>query len=407
MANPLDPYLPKPALPMMTQQERLLAPKPAPQGEMRPWDSKIANVGAYIEDNSGMPNLGKVIQAAGLGSNEGIRPDQLVRAGAEVGMLAPQVRSTVGAVGLAAKNLPALYQGAAQGVKTALPALGNAAIEGTALAAAVTGNHELGDISNMARAGMRGLNNLTARRDLDIGRTGVADKQRFGNERDMLASAMRMARNGEHNMERIRQQTGWHTLPAPEGTKPQWAMEITDHRARIDPKVQDGNLSKQLNHPELYDHYPELAFTPRSANYDLGNTRGRLRPDDSMEFNPMHPGMQTERDQRGNALHEIQHWIQNREGWQRGGNPNTPAVQSAANSQLEDLFNSGHLSFDTPPKELMNIQQKMANNAYYNLAGEAHARVPTNRMDMTPQQRQQISPVEKGYDRARDELIYQ
>jgi hypothetical protein len=73
MANPLDPYRNEPpALPMMTQNERLLAPKPAPQGDLRPIDSRVAQAGAWIQDNAGLTNYGRMLQNAGLGTNEGL-----------------------------------------------------------------------------------------------------------------------------------------------------------------------------------------------------------------------------------------------------------------------------------------------------------------------------------------------
>jgi hypothetical protein len=399
---------------MMTQNERLMAPKPAPQGDLRPWDSKIANAGAYIEDKAMMPNLGKVIQTAGLGSFEGIKPDQLVRAGTEVAMLAPQVGVTARSIGTAAQALPALYQGIKAGSQAALPAviaaapkLGAAAVEGTSLTAALTGNHELADLSNMARAGQRGLQSLTARRDLDVGRQGVQNKEMFGDERDRLAAAMRMARRGEQDMEMIRQKTGWSPIPNKEGAKTQWAMEIPDDQAKVVFNAPDGLLAGQLNHPKLYDHYPEAAFIERTANPNLGQARGWASGDGQrMQYNPMHPGMMTDRDQRGNVVHELQHWIQRKEGWPKGGSPMSPNVQDAANSRMEDMFASGHLKYDMPVTDLMKVQDKLAKDAYYNLAGEAQARSAATRLMMTPEQRRAANPMTSSYDRNKDELVF-
>lgn len=422
MAQP-NPHLPFPQPPaqppMMSQTDRLLAPKPAPQGELRPWDSKVAKVGAYLEDNAGMRDLGKVVQNAGLGSFEGIRPDQLVRAGTDVAMLAPQVGTTGRAIAGAAKAAPVLYQGLKQGIQAALPALakaapaiGNAAIESAYLASALTGNQQLGDLATMARGGQNGLRALTSRRDLDIGRQGVSNKALFGNERDQLAAALRMARNGEQNMERIRQQTGWRTLPGQEGSKPQWAYEIADDQARI-AKGPDGPMSAQLDHPQLYDHYPEAGFIDRRANIDLGEARGKMMPDRGaygqglMEYNPIHPDMGTEAQQRANSLHELQHWIQKKEGWETGGTPYSAAAQDAANSKMEDLFASGHLNYNMPIDDLVKTQDKLAREAYWNMAGEAHARSTAARMAMTPAQRRGANPMEVSYDRTPEELVYQ
>lgn len=418
MANPLEPYLPQPTQPpLMTGMERLLAPKPAPQGDLRNWDSQVANAGAYLEDNAGMRDLGKVVQAAGLGSIEGIRPDQLVRAGTDVAMLAPQVGTTARAVSTAAKALPVFYQGVKQAALPAVakvaPALGNAGVESTYLASALTGDEQLGDVANMARAGQRGLRTLTARRDLDVGRQSVGDKTQFGNERDQLAAAIRLARQG-HDMEAIRQQTGWRTLPGKEGSKPQWAYEISDDQARISEKNLSGHLGNQLSHPTLYDYYPEAAFIERNPNPNLGEARGKLNLGGgrygTMEYNPIHPNMTHEPQMRGNVLHELQHWIQKREGWEGGGSPNMDSVRDAADAKMSDLFASGHLNENTPVSDLVKTHDNLRREAYWNLAGEAHARSTANRMFLNPQQRKATNPYEVGYvgyDRTPDELIYQ
>ena len=66
-------------------------------------------------------------------------------------------------------------------------------------------------------------------------------------------------------------------------------------------------------------------------------------------------------------LHELQHAIQNREGFASGGSP----------SQFEGLYNNPY-------------------EAYRRLGGEVEARMVQNRMDLTPQQRRDIYPFAVG-----------
>jgi hypothetical protein len=81
---------------------------------------------------------------------------------------------------------------------------------------------------------------------------------------------------------------------------------------------EDLSLGEVLHHPELYKAYPELGDLP------LTITQGspHLGSYNSRESWAGGPSMELRQDTDiGTALHEIQHGIQNIEGWAPGGNP--------------------------------------------------------------------------------------
>ncbi len=175
-------------------------------------------------------------------------------------------------------------------------------------------------------------------------------------------------------MAEVWKQTGWFRAPWDK----KWRFEIDDskskgitaatlkrkdHREFFDedgiPSEYRTKMSDALKHPVLYEVYPNIeksrAYTMRSLyGGDADYTNGTYRFDPSLDADNM----------RSLALHEIQHGIQQREGFARGyvASPNTQA----------DPFD-------------MN---------YWHSAGEAEARAVQERMNLTPAQRRAKYPLE-------------
>ena len=121
--------------------------------------------------------------------------------------------------------------------------------------------------------------------------------------------------------------TGW--FQGPDG---KWRYEISDHAAKIDEsvprsKLYPENLSfgladvrpldKTLNHPELYEAYPELRDVPvrgTGFNFDLRGAYNQENPSMFLQGN-------TPEKVRSTALHESQHAVQGIEGTAPGGMP--------------------------------------------------------------------------------------
>lgn len=143
-----------------------------------------------------------------------------------------------------------------------------------------------------------------------------------------LLRKAKSAVKGGADTETVRQDTGW--AQGPDG---EWKYEISDHNAevQIDPKT--GNPG--LYHPDLKRAYPDILkglqikwFHGPQANkgrfdVDTGEMwlNANLPPDEWTSV----------------ALHEIQHPIQQREGFSGGANPTMPEIQHVAQTERNDL----------------------------------------------------------------------
>lgn len=174
-----------------------------------------------------------------------------------------------------------------------------------------------------------------------------------------------------------------------------WSQEIPDNKAEFRTNFEQSIASKANNYmgglegaiggmyrnQDLYSAYPQLLTTdrmkvtklpdwlPESANTaSYSRTFGGKGTTDIR--NKTEPGALT------SATHELQHGVQNLEGWQSGG----------MESQFRDLPNM------------------TAFEQYRMLQGEAMARAAAERRMLTPEQRRQIFP-EDSYDVPINQLI--
>jgi Mlc titration factor MtfA (ptsG expression regulator) len=107
------------------------------------------------------------------------------------------------------------------------------------------------------------------------------------------------------------------------------------------------------------------------------------------------------------ALHELQHAIQQREGFAKGGGINEftsdmdalAKLNNMSYSEMDDFQKAMYLDLRKKYKSAKTPEQ-----AYNNLAGEAEARAVQSRMNMTPAQRRATFP-EESYDVPMNELI--
>ena len=172
---------------------------------------------------------------------------------------------------------------------------------------------------------------------------------------------------------------------APDGN---WKQEITDKyaefRTNFDASIAskaneykgglEGELGGMYRNPELYSAYPELLpntrltvtklpdWLPESANTaQYQRTYGGK--------NKVETRNKTEQGALDSTTHELQHAVQNQEGWQSGG--------------TETMF-----------KDLPNMS---AFEQYRRMASEAEARAAASRRTLTPEQRRALFP-EESYD---------
>lgn len=219
---------------------------------------------------------------------------------------------------------------------------------------------------------------------------------------------------------KIWEETG--TWRGPDG---KWRQEISDVQSTFkqaeDPywmrysqqrMAHGGKIGTVLQHPELGKAYPEalkIPFSEISLNPELprsGGSYGYGKTGSEISIRAKDP-----QEARSIALHELQHAIQQSEGFGKGGSP-SDFIQSsgtlygkqldpAAQRILEAALLPG-ASMSAAEKEFR--QTAAIEEAYRRLAGEAEARAVQQRMNLTKEQRRALFPLE-SYDVPIQDLI--
>ena len=239
---------------------------------------------------------------------------------------------------------------------------------------------------------------------------------------------------------KIWKETGWFN------DKGDWKFEISDDLAGVDLTPSQEALKRGAPHSERFPfvgenvEHRELLGYQDSAYDDLDTIRSQLTgkttkggvygdsPALKESINPKGEFVELSDDLAGEdgksvMLHELQHAIQNREGFAEGGSPDFLSVE-AANNVLNKFNNDfGGLpqviknKAEMAPDEYKNWAIKMYSeqlptgmqglkyDQYQRLAGEAEARLVQTRMNLTPEQRRARPPWE-DLDVPEDELIY-
>ena len=212
----------------------------------------------------------------------------------------------------------------------------------------------------------------------------------------------------------IHAQTGW-TFGFPDG-KPRF--EIDDSAAKTGLVFLDKpkQIDSAFKHNDLYSAYPELGktqFTYAPAS-SMRGFNGNFDPKGGFDGSPaMQVSQSVGLDNSFNStmLHELQHAVQEQEGFARGGSPQMfmRGYQNKLkdlNSQVIDINQQMRSASGTPQyDELMNARSgivkqiqaiegreglgalEAANKDYRSLAGEAEARLTQARMNMTQAER--------------------
>lgn len=232
------------------------------------------------------------------------------------------------------------------------------------------------------------------------------------------------------------------------GPDGQWRQEISDKAAQYVGGPQGAPAGQVMPHSELQAAYPDLMQTPvyEKPTTDISAFRqGRIDL-----------GTQRPKDAKSALLHELQHPIQEKEGFAKGGTPEpsvrqadaileldpiideyrelwrslrgqerpkTPLGLSLKETDIEDFYESVKELKDPNLRkrfeEILNkidvkrqnlfgpnegvLAQQRSIEEYRKLAGEAEARATQARMGLTQQQRRELFPAQ-SYDIPLNEL---
>lgn len=190
-------------------------------------------------------------------------------------------------------------------------------------------------------------------------------------------------------------------------------------------------LPATLDHQALYAAYPSTGSIRMAVKNDMPIGEGAYAQDmDSIILSPLQgPEL------RSVKLHEIQHAIQQREGWAKGGMPEglkdalaDDALKLRKQSRMldesawrNDPLGPAELLKPGARKKALELEQQAstlnswvnridefgdgyAHKAYQSLAGEAEARATQARMNMNAAQRREVYPFD-SYDVPVDQLI--
>jgi hypothetical protein len=232
-------------------------------------------------------------------------------------------------------------------------------------------------------------------------------------------------------------------------------QEISDVPAQLLNKQKnfEGKLHETLSHPELFKNYPalqyydtditsEIALPEHMKKTLIGRGGGSFTEKDFVTREPKITAKAYSDEDKKTLIHEIQHAIQAKEGFARGGNmqefqsgPMFNPVAKDLNADLSKVLTGGYTAKPEEvissikygnPQEIQSIVKKYGFNnvddalsflsaedmkrtpfgQYQRLAGEAEARATEARLNLTDEERRAKFPYE-SYDVPKSDLIIQ
>lgn len=201
-------------------------------------------------------------------------------------------------------------------------------------------------------------------------------------DQERLALAEALQKRGAGRDE-IWNQTGWFR-----GVDGKWRFEIPDENLGVGRGYGADLMSGKINHPELMDAYPrmgEWGGMPHDVKVQRGNSMEGayyLEPNRDLEYFYGHKEWlptiiaeaPTTKKARNVVGHELQHAVQEIEGFAGGANP--------------QMFRGPALNVGADWGEM----ERMMHEGYRRTAGEVEARNVQSRLDFTPEARRAAPP---------------
>jgi len=285
----------------------------------------------------------------------------------------------------------------------------------------VTDKKALSQLTEMTQGGLLGM--------AEVGMFVGAGSKAF--DKAMAFAATKMEKKGATPQE-IWKETG--TVRGPDGL---WRQEISDKESfvkgtkpfenvimgaydrgvlKTGNQLYKTNVEDVMYHNPLKEAYPKLMEIETQMMRKNSDARGSLSVGGENQVMQVRGDLPAN-EARSTMLHELQHAIQEKEGFGVGGNVNTMARLKSTvmdkigelNSQMGSYSKAMDASTDPTEKALLRQQYDAAmeerinlvpfaqldpKDAYRALMGEAEARLTQTRRDLTPEQRKQFFPFE-------------
>lgn len=217
----------------------------------------------------------------------------------------------------------------------------------------------------------------------------TANKQMLAKAMDMASSRLEGRAGALKSWpEAIRSETRWLR-----DTDGHWKFEIPDTHMRIKPEIKSygidrnswGPLGEMVEHPQLYDAYPDLTKIPTKIGYETFNTGYAKSQKDLktglrkiLELSVKGPD---DLSRSGTAVHELEHAVQGAEGHAPGANYNALVGLARSTPGINDL-----------PKSKLDQLSAQLFNTYQRAQGEVAARNAQRRFLLPPDELRAIHP---------------
>lgn len=182
-------------------------------------------------------------------------------------------------------------------------------------------------------------------------------------------------------------------------------FEIDDSQAKLNlpldsrgAAIKQGSLESFLDHPQLFDNYPD-ARNLRARFFvspDIDKPKGKfIRSASGVELVDINA--RSPEEARGVLMHEVQHWIQTKEGHAEGGSIHSPEVQAEADrlsrQPMADVF------------EPAQFRAMAEYDGYRRLAGEVEARDTQARLPLDAAARRATKPYSSENIEPKDAIV--
>lgn len=165
----------------------------------------------------------------------------------------------------------------------------------------------------------------------------------------------------------VRQVTGWF-----KGMDDKWRFEVDDSAMRLNPKFEEGlrankgnlglftektggeyRLPEVISHPGLFEQYPELAYTRVRFDHPKDGGASFDASTNMIHLPKSGTDMGVVGSWRDSLTHEIQHWVQKKEGFARGGSAEKvgPDNYTRLAGEIEARDAAGRRTWDAAMRE--------------------------------------------------------